>query len=267
MKSVKLSLKKKFIIIWGILAVILLISILFTIAPYSKYKKGQTLAIGSMVIATGEQFDEYKTQKELAKAMYDYFNRNYSDIKTKYGTIDYSSVRDSIQKTDDSLRKILENEGYDEGWNASHYFKYTNFFSYYLGRHYIFLPLFGILCGIVLIINILYILSRKVEITINENTIIYKKFTGKSKQFMIKDVTSAETTILKGLKITGTGIKVKTFLLTNNEKLKDYIRSLIPNNTISNLSMADELKKYKDLLDSEVITQEEFDKKKRELLK
>ena len=93
-----------------------------------------------------------------------------------------------------------------------------------------------------------FIGENLLKIKVNENTIIYKKFTGKSKQFMIKDVTSAETTILKGLKITGTGIKVKTFLLTNNEKLKDYIISLIPNNTISNLSMADELKKYKALI-------------------
>lgn len=39
------------------------------------------------------------------------------------------------------------------------------------------------------------------------------------------------------------------------------------NNKISNFeSKADELKKYKELLDSNAITQEEYDKKKKELL-
>jgi len=35
----------------------------------------------------------------------------------------------------------------------------------------------------------------------------------------------------------------------------------------SNISNADELKKYKELLDSGTITQEEFDAKKRQILK
>ena len=37
-------------------------------------------------------------------------------------------------------------------------------------------------------------------------------------------------------------------------------------NVVTPLSAADELKKYKDLLDAGVITQEEFDKKKKQLL-
>ena len=45
-----------------------------------------------------------------------------------------------------------------------------------------------------------------------------------------------------------------------SEKAKD------PTSSISALSTADELKKFKELLDSEVITQEEFDAKKKQLL-
>ena len=37
-------------------------------------------------------------------------------------------------------------------------------------------------------------------------------------------------------------------------------------NVVTPLSAADELKKYKDLLDAGVITQEEFDEKKKQLL-
>lgn len=38
------------------------------------------------------------------------------------------------------------------------------------------------------------------------------------------------------------------------------------NISINSISQADELKKYKELLDNNVITQEEFDKKKKQIL-
>ena len=80
MKSKKKVLKKKFIIIWIILIIIFAISVLISSIQYSKYKKGQDLAIASMLIATDE-FDEYKeNKKELSKKMYDYFNRDYYSI-------------------------------------------------------------------------------------------------------------------------------------------------------------------------------------------
>jgi hypothetical protein len=37
-------------------------------------------------------------------------------------------------------------------------------------------------------------------------------------------------------------------------------------NVVNQISQADELKKYKELLDNNVITQEEFDKKKKQIL-
>ena len=47
----------------------------------------------------------------------------------------------------------------------------------------------------------------------------------------------------------------------------DLILKRTSNKNSSALSGAEELKKFKDLLDSGAITQEEFDKKKKELLK
>lgn len=265
MKSEKLDLKKRFKIIWIILATILLISILITLIPYSKYKKGQNFAVATMLLTTNEFNEHIDNKKELVKEMYKYFNRKYPKPNYSYG-IDYSEVIESVGKAERTLRKILEGAGYDEGIRASHYLEYTNYFDYYIYKNYVFIVFYAIVCSIALIINICYILSRKEEIIINDNTIIYKKFNNKTKQFIIKDITSAETTILKGLKITGNGIKVKTRLLKNNEELKDYIINLISNNKNSSLSIADELEKYKKLLDSGAITQEEYDKKKKNLL-
>ena len=62
--------------------------------------------------------------------------------------------------------------------------------------------------------------------------------------------------------------------LLDNEKVDaavNYIRGKIkearnPKATVAALSPAEELKKFKDLLDSGIITQEEFDAKKKQLL-
>lgn len=267
MKSIKINLKKQFTLVWIALALLLLINIVITIKPYTKYKKGQSLAIATMLLATDE-FDEYKNnKKECAKKMYEYFNRkSYRVYLPKYGYIDNSKAGEYIGEAEESLKKILEGAGYKVGYKASSYFEFTNFFPYYYDQHRTFVIFYIILISIVLLMNIAYILSRKVEINVNENKIIHKKYNGKNKQFMIKDITSAETTFLKGLKITGNGIKAKTLLLKNNEQLKDYIINLLPNITQSNLSTADELKKYKKLLDEEAITEEEYENKKKELL-
>ena len=72
--------------------------------------------------------------------------------------------------------------------------------------------------------------------------------------------------------------KIKFYLLQNREEVYQTISNAIANaetHTIDNDSKqntsfagsaADELKKYKDLLDSGIITQEEFDTKKKQLL-
>lgn len=266
MKSEKICLKKKFMCLWIGLVALLLLSILITVIPYSKYKKGQDWGIACMLVATDE-FNEYKdNKKELVNEIYEYFNTSYYSYNTQYGTISNKDVIEAREEVEDSLEELLRAEGYDEGWRASFYFEYTNYLSYYLYKNYVFIIIYGIICGISLIVNILYVLSRKVEIKVNDNNIVYKKFTGKTKQFLIKDVTSAETIILRGLKLTGNGIKAKTLLLKNNEELKDYIVKLISSSADINASMADELAKYKKLLDSDAITQEEYDKMKEKIL-
>lgn len=66
-----------------------------------------------------------------------------------------------------------------------------------------------------------------------------------------------------------------TFNAINNKKAQDiqnYIENLILNKTnsqtatVSTISVADEIKKYKELLDMGAITQDEFECKKKQLL-
>jgi len=79
--------------------------------------------------------------------------------------------------------------------------------------------------------------------------------------------------------VAGTDMNPHTIMFKkkNNEdmkKIKDTIYDLVNNalksdvgtTVINQISSADELKKFKDLLDSGIITQEEFEAKKKELL-
>lgn len=65
------------------------------------------------------------------------------------------------------------------------------------------------------------------------------------------------------------GFPKKAMAITINKKIHEILDSLakIAENNNSNISCADEILKFKQLLDQGIITQEEFDKKKQELLK
>lgn len=92
---------------------------------------------------------------------------------------------------------------------------------------------------------------------------------------MLKDVSCVDYASLKGSKIKGNSISYRIDFLSNAEDLKSYIMNYVSEYKSENSAIAsnniqpsqtDELKKYKDLLDSGVITQEEFDAKKKQLL-
>ena len=50
------------------------------------------------------------------------------------------------------------------------------------------------------------------------------------------------------------------------EKMALSKNNNVANNTVNNISSADEIRKYKKLLDDDIISQDEFNAKKKELL-
>ena len=78
---------------------------------------------------------------------------------------------------------------------------------------------------------------------------------------------------MKGLSLIGNGFKYKIILVENNEVLREEIMKLLSKTSKvehkkeDNYDSMNELKKYKKLLDDGIITEEEFDKKKKDLLK
>lgn len=80
-----------------------------------------------------------------------------------------------------------------------------------------------------------------------------------------------EITKLKGVSVASSSGVIKFFWISNSQQIKEEITKLIlsrskTNNMEISNSSADELKKFKELLDSGAITQEEFDAKKKQLL-
>lgn len=273
-KSIKLDYKKTFRILWIVMAVILASVSVFSCVDYLNYKKGQETAV-DLLVATGNfYFDEDDDYETKARYLYNRLTVDY-EYESKYWGLDYSDVTNSARKADIALGELLTEMGYST-WLGSYYLEHTDFFSYafdYAGLHIIIL--FSISLGLILLLFIVYMVyldGKKKSIEIVEDSIVCKKGSKTKKQFMVRDIKSISFSGIKGLKIIGSGIKYNINLVKNREEIKNTIMSMIAeSNQNTNIisaydNSADTLAKYKDLLDSGAITQEEFDAKKKQLL-
>ena len=174
------------------------------------------------------------------------------------------------------MADIMKNAGYNRfsEYSIENWFKYTNFFQYfdyYSPRTNFFYIVYGILL-LALLLTIIVTVIRQRELVITGNMLICKYNKKKSKQVLIKDIVGVESS-KKALKLNGNGFKYNIFLISNVEELKTEIMTRKNEleesdnkETEIQTAGADELKNFKDLLDSGVITQEEFDEKKKQLL-
>lgn len=109
------------------------------------------------------------------------------------------------------------------------------------------------------------------QLTVTNKRVYGKTAFGKAMDLPLDEISSLGTCFPSGVfAATSSGI-VRFWLLSNKSDVYNSISNLLKerqtekNSNIHN-SNADELKKYKDLLDSGVISQEEFDAKKKQLL-
>lgn len=279
-KSEKISYKKQFKLARVIVICLLVIVFGVSIFQHINYLQGQSCAV-ELMKASSDRYDNFSgSYTELVQEMYDDLNPyGYSYSYNGY-VFDNSETVSTAYDVDKALGELLESKGYDCFISGSDYLKYTGILGYFestidncsnggllcLG----FIISIGL--GIALIIlNLFYNNISKKEIFITEDSIICKNKSKIVKEFLIKDISTIELSGFKGLKIIGNSINYSIKLVENRAEIKDFIMSKIatfskqiPNNALQN--SADELKKYKDLLDSGVITQEEFESKKKQLL-
>lgn len=139
---------------------------------------------------------------------------------------------------------------------------YTTYFTW-LG--YLFFPTLAIL--------IVFNLTLKCALVVTNKRVYGTAVFGKRVDIPLDSISAVGTNLFKGIGVSSSSGAVKFVFIQNNIEIHQAISSLLlkrqDKHTLSQNaaeSSADELKKYKDLLDAGVITQEEFEAKKKQLL-
>ena len=138
----------------------------------------------------------------------------------------------------------------------------------------LFLPIFSIL-----IIGswVVFFYANNCSLTITSKRVCGTASFGKRVDLPLDSVSAIGTSWLKGVVISSSSGRIAFLLIANRDEIYESINNLLISRQSSvstqaivkqeiPLTNADELKKYKELLDCGVITQEEFDAKKKQLL-
>lgn len=266
--SRKINLGKKFRKFWMIISVLLAVVIAISFVKYSTYKKAQDFAVETVTALADGYFDEYKdNESELIKKLYNFYNPVQYNVP---GYNNYDQVQ-AAHKADRELAELMNITGY-ECYNGSEYFEYIGYIDYARGNTVLLFIAWALLAFCLLCVHLWYLADQKKQIVIDGNKLICKNGNRTVKEFLVNDVKSVEFAAKKGIKICGTSINYRINLVENREEIKSAIidtLSTISRETATAQSQdnsADSIAKFKELLDSGVITQEEFDAKKKQLL-
>ena len=129
----------------------------------------------------------------------------------------------------------------------------------------------------VIIAIIFYILATKVKLTVTDKRVYGTTAFGKRVDLPLDMISAVGTGMFKSIAISTTSGVIKFSFMENRDAIHTAISKLLidrQNKPVSATTIkpdipqsnADELKKYKELLDCGVISQEEFDNKKKQLL-
>ncbi len=150
-----------------------------------------------------------------------------------------------------------------------------NYFGWW--EHYVPLSLIPV-ASFALIGLLIFLWLRSYELTITDKRVYGKVAFGKRVDLPVDSVSATSTiSLFKGVSVSTSSGKISFLAIKNTDKIYEIINNLLVDrqkekthntgtNIVQNSDEADKLKKYKDLLDSGVITQEEFDAKKKQLL-
>lgn len=131
------------------------------------------------------------------------------------------------------------------------------------------------ICFYIGIFLILFAFFFKIEINACELSVTNKRVCGKTifgkrVDLPLDKISSVGTSIFKAIAVATSSGVIRFWLLENREEVYQSVSKLLNERQISIVSTPnsdlDDLKKLKELLDSGIITQEEFDKKKKQLL-
>lgn len=135
------------------------------------------------------------------------------------------------------------------------------------------LRLFGFGAGIGAVCALIfYWWTAKTEITLTNKRVYGKTVFGKRVDLPFDSVSAVGSCWLKGIGVATSSGRIKFLLIENRDEIHKCITDLLIERQSKTAAPeapkneADVLKKYKELLDSGIITQEEFNAKKKQLL-
>lgn len=276
-KSEKIPQKRKIGLVWIIAVLLIIATMVSFIIDYSGYKKGQEFGLASAIISSeigGSRWvNKNDSYAEQCKDVYRKLNSHTYDITLKGVTYDASDVRKSESAMRSAFAEVMQSAGYDRysSYSIAKWFEYTNFAEYFSG--YYWNRILPICCYIVLIFSIIFTISvnqeAKKELVVYTDSVLCRVNPKKSKQLVFEDINNVDFG-KNTLKLIGTGVNFKISNIANAENIKSAIidkkKSAQIKSNSTNTSNADELKKYKELLDSGVISHEEFEAKKKQIL-
>ena len=284
-KSKKKSLKKLFTIILIVTFVVVILFGVISILDFAKYYRAQERIINLLfqLDEKGNLFNTYPLDLDgliaegdrgnLIYQLYEYFEpeREYKTIMGKRYCVN-EGILNLAATLDFELGDILYEEGYGFDY-ASDYLEYSNYFEYIFRFEFVIYTVLVILLLLIVIFYIVYRLrDKKISISIENGIVTYTRANGKVNQFFVDDIKSVELISSNGLKIKSTGGIFKIRHLDNTRTLKEAlietISTIKENVAISQThnNGVEDLEKYKELFDKGIITQEEFEAKKRQLL-
>lgn len=140
-----------------------------------------------------------------------------------------------------------------------------------------YLLIMAVLIVPALICALIYAWMHSYEIVITDKRVYGKTAWGRRVDLPIDSVSAVGSKAPKGISVSTSSGKVSFLLIKNRNEIHKCVSDLLierqskrPSEPVvmqaASQSNADELKKYKELLDSGVISQEEFDAKKKQIL-
>lgn len=157
---------------------------------------------------------------------------------------------------------------------ASAHFFFTSTFDMSEFMPYVYLAL---VLGFLIAACVVFFSMKNSEITVTNTRVYGTTLFGKRIDLPFDMISAVGTTgITKGITVSTSSGVIKFVLIENRDEIHEVISKILINRQSAKTqtmtkqepkqSNADELAKYKDLLDKGIITQEEFDAKKKQLL-
>lgn len=263
-KSEKVSQRKKKRVTWAVSVPLIIVPIvalvIAIVIDYRDYKKGQEYGFASiraaLELSDASWINEDDSYAEQCKDVFHNLSICIDDVRYAFGD-------------------IMESAGFNRypSYESYYWFRFTNIVEYASYYYNDWITGLLIFCSCVLLFSIMFTIrinkEEKKELIVFEDSVLCKVNSKKSKQLVFEDINNVDFG-KNTLKIVGTGIKFKISNLTNAENIKSVIiekkKTAQSKSDSLSINNADELIKYKNLLDNGVISQEEFDAKKKQIL-